>query len=93
MFSTSLSNFISISNFNFILFSTSISNIITLKVYPLLYKHNNSTVLITVKPTLRAETFAGRNFAFFAFLALFRESLCLWKFQNSKTRKVFHAKS
>ena len=36
----------------------------------------------------RAETFA-----FFVFLALFRESLCLWKFQNSKTRKFFHAKS
>ena len=39
-------------------------------------------------------TFANRNFRgrAFAFLVFFRESICLWKFENSKTRKFLHAK-
>ena len=38
---------------------------------------------------LRAETFVS---AFFALFGLFRESLCLCKFQYNKTRKFFHMK-
>lgn len=40
----------------------------------------------TLNTTLSMGIFAG----IFAFFVLFRESLCFWKCQNSKTRKFFY---